>query len=117
MATVELPKRSILDELAEQKDRIIKEGNLYLAYIYSSLKRQPKRTYRFEDLIEEFETLRVSEEAKEITLRGQRNKKDIRIIRTTHRNLLPFLYTVVSLFRAFKALELREDKVLKKNYF
>ena len=115
--TVTLPKRSVLDEFYAKRHRIIEEGNLYLAYIYSSLTRQPRKVYSFEELIEEFETLRVSEEAKEITLRGQRNKKDVRIIRTTHRNLLPCLYTVVSLFRAFKALELREKKVLKGNYF
>jgi len=113
MATIELPKRSILDELAEQKDRIIEEGNLYLAYIYSSLKRQPKRIYRFEDLIEEFETLTLNPDSSGYKFRGilkdGRGRKEI--LKTSKKELVPYLKKVISLFRTYKSLEYTYSEV------
>jgi hypothetical protein len=110
MATVKLPKRSILDELAEQKDRIIEEGNLYLAYIYSSLTRQPKRIYRFEELISEFKTLTLSVD-REVYFRGISKDGSGRknIIRTTNFSLVKPLAKVVSLFRTYKSIEFHRE--------
>jgi len=114
MATIELPKRSILDELAEQKDRIIEEGNLYLAYIYSSLKRQPKRIYRFEDLIEHLETLKVTVAKSQnlYLLRGINRESGKRedIVSTRRKDLVKYLRRVQKLFETYKALEREEDE-------
>ncbi|GAB6066267.1 hypothetical protein JCM9492_13600 [Aquifex pyrophilus] len=105
--SIKLPEKSILDELAEKKDRIIEEGNLYLAYIYSSLSRQPKRVYRFEDLLQNFKTLRVVYGKNEIQLRGieKNREKPATPLKTTKKELLPYFREVVRLFVTYKTLE------------
>jgi len=105
--TVKLPERSILDELAEQKDRIIEEGNLYLAYIYSSLSRTPKRVYTFEELLEYFETLHLNPDSSGYKFRGvlKGGKRRVEIFKTSRENLIPFIKKVIGLFRSYKSLE------------
>ncbi|GAB6066233.1 hypothetical protein JCM9492_13350 [Aquifex pyrophilus] len=101
---IKLPEKSILDELAEKKDRIIEEGNLYLAYIYSSLSRQPKRVYRFEDLIEIAKTLRIAKGTRELRLKAQTQNGEIDVIRTTKFSLEPLFKRVVNLFKAYQSV-------------
>jgi len=102
-SVIKLPERSILDELAEQKDKIIKEGDIYLRYIYANLARTPKRTYTFGDLINKFNTLRVVKGKEEIQIAGQTNEgKNVIIIKTRNVKLYPIFRRVVRLFLSFK---------------
>jgi len=105
---VKLPERSILDELVEQKDRIIKEGNLYLTYIYSSLSRQPKNIYTFEKLVNDFETLRIVKAKDRVALKGisKISRKQEPVIETRNKNLAKYLLKIQALFTAYKILEL-----------
>jgi len=103
---VKLPERSILDELAEQKSRIIEEGEAYIRYIYMNLARRPKRTYSFHDLISNFQRLRLVKGKEEIQIAGLTNDgKNVIVIKTRNLSLYPFFRRVVHLFLSFKISE------------
>lgn len=110
MSPVVISERdSVLEELREKREKIIKEGNLLLAYIYSSMTREPKRTYTFEELLKVFKTLRFGEKDREIYLRGMSEDKRLYVIDTTRREIKPYLQRLEKLFTLAKTLEPQGD--------
>jgi len=107
---VKLPERSILDELATQRNRIIEEGEIYLNFIYANLARRPKRIYSFRDIILNFSKLRVVKGKDEIQIAGQTKEgRNIIVIKTRNIKLFPVFKRVVHLFVSLKITE-------KENY-
>lgn len=103
---IELPKKSILDEFAKQKDRIIEEGNIYLRYIYSNLGRPPKRRYLFEQIIHNFNRIRIVKGKEEIQIAGlTKDGRSIILLKTRNTSLYPVFVKVVKLFISLKLLE------------
>ena len=102
-------KESILEKLKGEREQIIKEGNLLLAYIYSSMGRLPKKTYTFSELLEYFRTLRFGEKDRDIYLRGMSGDERLYVVKTKRGNLKPYLQRLERLFALAKALEPPRD--------
>ncbi len=109
MSPVISERDSVLERLKGEREQIIKEGNLLLAYIYSSMGRLPKKTYTFSELLKYFRTLRFGERSRFIFLRGMVGDERLFVIETRQKNLKPYLKRLEKLFTLAKTLEPEED--------
>lgn len=100
-------EHGILEELTDRKKEIVREGNELLRYIYTRIRmrRTPKS---FEELLDEYKTLRYAEGEEEIQLKGMPvdGRPQVTVIRTARKELVNVFKRLSALFHLYKLLEI-----------